>query len=237
MPQRLPGPSTILAIVPLFIVYTLFIAAMTFVSAPAIAQRTPATAQQSPIRLTSPSGKLQADVFIDPTDHLAWSLKLDGHPIVESSLLGIDAGSADHGQNIRLGAPIFSINNTSYPWKGVHNTARNHYRQARIPITGKVRYTLECRAFDDGFAFRYIVPGTNTLVTGESTSWHIPESSRVWYQENVYYYEGLHYTSNIKDLGVKMLGPPLTYETPAGIYATITEAALYDYSGMSLRSD
>src|ERR1700755_1143853 len=154
MPQRLPGPSTILAIVPLFIVSTLFIAAMTFVSAPAIAQRTPATAQRkpaaaqqspataqrSPIRLTSPSGKLQADVFIDPTDHLAWSLKLDGHPIVESSLLGIDAGSADPGQNIRLGAPIFSINNTSYPWKGVHNTVRNHYRQARIPITGKVSY-------------------------------------------------------------------------------------------------
>ena len=134
---------------PAIVIYFLFITAS-------------AAAQPSPIRLTSPSGKLQADVFIDSTDHLAWSLKLNGYPIVESSSLGINIGSADPGQNIRLGTPILSINNTSYPWKGVHNTARNHYRQALIPITSKAHYTLECRIFDDGFAFRYLVPTPTT---------------------------------------------------------------------------
>src|SRR6201999_3472304 len=117
--------------------------------------------------------------------------------------------------------------------------ATNYYRQARIPVTkGATTYTLECRAFEDGVAFRYVVPpgvgargsgGTRSggaqvsddLVTGESSSWHIPDGSRVWYQENIYYYEGLHYMSPVKELGVKHLGPPVTYQTSEGLYATI----------------
>ncbi|HTI93908.1 MAG TPA: glycoside hydrolase family 97 N-terminal domain-containing protein, partial [Puia sp.] len=299
MPQRPPGsPKTMRLVVAsrvVFIACVVFVADV-FVVVPAAAQGSPvaaqgshagaqlspAAAQSSPVRLVSPSGKLRAEVFVDAADHLAWSLKLDDHAIVEPSSMGIDIRAVDLGQNATLGAPVFSMNNSSYPWKGVHSTAVNQYRQALIPVTGKGRCTLECRIFDDGFAFRYIVPASGaggagaggsgtggsgagdvggagaggsgtggaggaggsggagepgTLVTGESTSWQIPDNSRVWYQENVLYYEGLHYTSNIKELGVKQLGPPVTYLTPDGVYATITEAALYDYSGMSLRSD
>src|SRR6202012_2254304 len=61
--------------------------------------------------------------------------------------------------------------------------------------------------------------------------------SHIWYQENILYYEGLHYDTPIAKLGSKQLGPPMTYQTPDGGYASITEAALYNYSGMSLRSD
>ncbi len=77
----------------------------------------------------------------------------------------------------------------------------------------------------------------STLITGEASSWRLPTGSRVWYQENIYYYEGLHYSAALSQLGTKQLGPPVTYQTADGDYATITEAALYNYSGMSLQSD
>jgi len=207
------------------------------------------------IALSSPSGKLTASVYADSAQRLRWSLQLNGRALVEPSALGISVDHADLGQDVSLGKPVFSMTDKRYPWKGVHRTAVDHYRQAVIPVTNKrtgVRWRLECRIFDDGFAYRYVVPGgsaasaagrpgrvsaDSTRVTGESGSWAIPAGSTVWYQENVYYYEGLYYSSPVEALGVRQLGPPLTYETPDGDYASITEAALYNYSGMSLRSD
>jgi hypothetical protein len=195
------------------------------------------------IELHSPDGRLQAAIRVD-AKRLTWSLQLNHHPLVLPSALGITIENTDLGQDAELGSPLYSIVNTRYPWQGVHDTNTNHYRQALIPVTQTktgIHYLLECRAFWNGFAYRYIVPATKakdtTLVKGEASSWKIPPGSRVWYQENVYYYEGLHYDTPIAKLGAKQLGPPTTYQTPDGVYATITEAALYNYSGMSLRSD
>jgi alpha-glucosidase len=201
------------------------------------------------VTLSSPSGQLSASIYVDSARRLSWALQLNGRALVEPSALGISVDHADLGQDVSLGKPTFSMTNNRYPWKGVHGTAVDHYRQAVIPVRNRTtgtRYRLECRIFDDGFAYRYVVPaaggpgqfsGDSTRVTGESGSWAIPAGSTVWYQENVYYYEGLYYSSPVADLGERRLGPPLTYETPGGDYASITEAALYNYSGMSLQSD
>ncbi len=192
-----------------------------------------------PIQLSSPSGKLRAAIFMDASHRLGWSLALKGRPIVGASTMGIDIAGKDTRGDVGFGAPVLSTHHGSYPWKGGHAVATNHYRQAVIAVRYKgngLRYDLECRIFDGGFAFRYVVP-SGGLVTSESSSWHVPRGSRVWYQENVYYYEGLHYTRPIEDLGRRQLGPPVTYQTAAGDYACITEAALYNYSGMSLRAD
>src|ERR1700761_5015633 len=69
-------------------------------------------AQQQPIHLSSPNGKLQASIFVDAGRHLGWSLSLGGRPIVGPSVLGIDIaggeggpknGPVDLGQHVRLG--------------------------------------------------------------------------------------------------------------------------------------
>jgi len=192
-----------------------------------------------PIQLSSPSGQLRAAIFIGASHHPAWSLTLKGRPVVGTSAMGIDIAGEDSRGDAGFGAPVLSTHHGSYPWKGVHAVATDHYRQAVIPVRHNgngLHYNLECRIFDGGFAFRYVVP-SGGLVTGESSSWHVPDGSTIWYQENVYYYEGLHYARPIADLGSRQLGPPVTYQTAAGDYACITEAALYNYSGMSLHSD
>ncbi len=197
------------------------------------------------VQLNSPTGRLLATIRADETHHLTWSLQLNHHPLVLPCPLGITIGDTDLGQDAVLGP--------------IHQTVAGHYRQALIPVTQTktgIRYQLECRSYDNGFAYRYVVPASastsaatrrnataataandSTLVKGEASSWTIPPGSHIWYQENVYYYEGLHYDTPIAALGARQLGPPVTYQTPDGDYASITEAALYNYSGMSLRSD
>jgi alpha-glucosidase len=182
------------------------------------------------IQISSPAGRLHAAIRTDETHRLTWSLEHNGHPLVLPSPLGITIGDVDLGKDVVV-API-------------HQTVIDQYRRAMISVTQAktgIRYQLECRCYDNGFACRYIVPAKNakdsTLVTGEASSWRLPPNSRVWYQENVFYYEGLHYDTPVAALGSKQLGPPVTYQTPDGDYASITEAALYNYSGMSLRSD
>src|ERR1700761_8612067 len=92
----------------------------------------PAISQIRPLRFGSPNGKLEACVFVDSARHLGWSLSLDGHVLGAPSSLGIDVGSdvgSDLGQDVSMGAPVVSVSNSSYLWKGVHSVAVNHYRR------------------------------------------------------------------------------------------------------------
>jgi alpha-glucosidase len=191
--------------------------------------------------ISSPSGVIKAFVFADSNKRLTYTVQYNGKTIVAPSALGITVGQQDLGKGVETGVPDFSTTDEQYPWKGVHALAVNHYREAVIPIkneSANFGYQLAIRVFDNGLAFRYIVPrkGIST-VEGEASSWNIPKGSTVWYQENIFYYEGLYYASSLSKLGTRRMGPPLTYQTADGLYVSITEAALYNYSGMSLQSD
>jgi alpha-glucosidase len=180
--------------------------------------------------INSPSGMISASVYADSSHKLTYRVEYNGKTIVAPSTLGITIDQQDLGQGVEIGSPAFVLTDEKYPWKGVHALAVNHYREAIIPVrhlASGIHYQLEIKAFDDGIAFRYVVPAKGiSLVGGEASSWKIPEGSTVWYQENIFYYEGLYYASTLSKLGTKRMGPPLTYETPDSIYVSITEAAL-----------
>ncbi|MEZ2440369.1 glycoside hydrolase family 97 catalytic domain-containing protein [Chitinophaga sp. RCC_12] len=108
-------------------------------------------------------------------------------------------------------------------------------------------YTIECRMFDNGCAFRYIIDGTaDKHVQEELTAFTVPASYGVWYFERnnswkLQSYAGLWQRTTISQLStVSAQGPiqgkPLVIELPQKKYAVITEAALYNYSGMRLKA-
>ncbi|MBZ5859360.1 glycoside hydrolase family 97 catalytic domain-containing protein [Flavihumibacter profundi] len=193
------------------------------------------------IAIYSPSNIIRASLYINDRGSLAYKVERNGETVVEPSSLGITVDQIKLGDGVELAGPSFTLVDEKYPMKGVHELAVNHYRSAIIPVkhtkTGTL-YQLEIRAFDNGLAYRYILPKKGTsIVGGEASSWKIPAGSTTWLQENVFYYEGLYYASPLSKLGSKRLGPPLTYQTAGSVYVCITEAALYNYSGMSLQSD
>jgi alpha-glucosidase len=130
-----------------------------------------------------------------------------------------------------------------YPWRGVHSEASNHCTGAKISIrhtASKTSYTVEVRAFNDGVAFRYVVPGDDTpRVPDEATAFSIPAGSTVWFHDFEGHYEGIHKRKNISDVQAgEWAAPPLTIKLPNSVgYAAITEAALINYAGMGLHAD
>ena len=100
-------------------------------------------------------------------------------------------------------------------------------------------FSIELRAFDTGVGFRYAIPGKDRhKVTGEATAFALPIDSEVWIQHNTTNYEGLYEKRPSRETqSVTHIGLPMTVKLPGQEgYAAISEAGLFGYSGMTLRS-
>src|SRR5207249_6656445 len=101
-----------------------------------------------------------------------------------------------------------------------------------------IAYTLDVRAYDDGVAFRWTIPGRGMRTPDESSLFVLPAGSTVWYHDLRGHYEGSYVKRAITDVPTDdWAGPPLTVKLPGGGYAAVTEAALSNYSGMALQAD
>lgn len=191
--------------------------------------------------LRSPDGKLQAKVYVNDSGRLCYTLSRSGQTILEESPLGIISDGVDLGQNVRL-APVrsYSLSET-YPYRGKKSTAADSCQGREYTVThpaDDTTWTLDFRLYNDGAAFRYIVPASGIhTVTGEATGWRLPAESKIWYQTNTGNYENIHTRARPAEVeeGTTM-GFPITVELPQEGYAAITEAALFDYSGITARA-
>jgi hypothetical protein len=72
--------------------------------------------------------------------------------------------------------------NEKYPWRGVHAEAVNQCHGVKIPIThlaSKTSYTLEARAFNDGVAFRHVIPGRENESRMDAPYWSHKLAARI----------------------------------------------------------
>ena len=194
------------------------------------------------------------DVVHSPDRRIAFELRTDGPEltyrlsrnltrIVEWSALGIvvdgdtlSAGAVPAGSGLRGGTV-----QAEYPTRGVHAIARDRHTSVRSDFQSKsgVPFSIEIRVFDDGAAFRFVVPGSGTRVPDEATSFTLPAGSMTWSHDLHGHYEATYVKRVIDDVPPgDWAAPPLTYKLPgAGGYASITEAALTNYAGMALHAD
>ena len=193
------------------------------------------------VELKSPGGKVTAKLFVNDSGRLTYNLKRGTSVVIKDSPMGITIDGTDLGQAVTFGRTKRRTVNERYPWRGVKSQAVNHYNGITLTIahnaTG-LTWTLQARIFDDGFAYRYIMPGQGKrTVNREKTAWSLPAGSQIWYQTVTRHYEGVHTKQNPEKIkkGTYM-GFPVTVELPDGSYAAITEAALFNYSGMTLQA-
>lgn len=66
----------------------------------------------------------------------------------------------------------------------------------------KDNFTLEARAYNDGVAFRIILPGKQgeMRVPDEHTIFTLPKGSIVWYHDMYCHYEGIHQKKEISEI-------------------------------------
>lgn len=201
-------------------------------------------------QMTAPSGKLTARFFSDKDGKLGYTVIYDGQTVCDSSSLGVSIDGIPLYENVELKAISESERNETYAVRGAHDTAHDHAREYRYQVTHRptgYAYTLEARLYDDGFAYRMILPGQGPRrVDGEAAQWRLPQQSRVWFAERnsdwkLRTYAGEWISSPAYQLAtVSSQGPiqtmPLLYQTDNGPYLMVSEAALYNYSGMRLRA-
>ena len=195
------------------------------------------------IQVASPDGKVK--LTIGPNaERLTFTVTLGDKIVIEPSTLVMKVDDYDLSSGVVLGKVDRYEINESYPWHGVHSTAVSRCNGVRISLQHDlsfINYVLEIRVFNDGVAFRYVVPGDEgaSRVPDEYTTFVIPAGSTVWHHDLGGHYESAYDKDDISDLRPgQWAGPPVTFELPGGAgYGSITEANLVNYSGMGLEAD
>lgn len=199
-------------------------------------------AEETIFSLKSPDSKIRA-AFRKNGQHLAYEVTFRGKTVVELSNLGINIEGSDLGESLLLaGKPRFSEYKESYTTRGVHTNAVNHFCEVVVPLSGgsnQIRWSLEVRAFNDGVAYRYRVPGNGSrLIAGESSEWVLPAGTRIWHQSaDNRSYEARYAMDIVGQMQQDhRLMAPAAVKFPDGAYGLITEANLVNYSDMALYS-
>ena len=201
--------------------------------------------------MVSPNGRIAAEIFTTKEGSLAYTVSRDGRILCDTSALGVTIDGRKIFCDVRLRLTDSRKRNETYPVRGAHAKARDHAWEYRWEVTHHptgYRYTLETRLYDDGFAYRFILPGQGERrVAGEAAQWRLPFDSRVWFAERnsnwkLLTYAGEWIQAPASELAtISEQGPvqtmPLLYQTRDSLYLMVTEAALYEYSGMRLRAD
>lgn len=206
---------------------------------------------KSAVDLRSPNDVVLFHLGTDREGHLLYSVQSQGKTRLESAPLGVVIGNTDFGASVEIGVPRTRTVSETFPWRGNKTLATNICEVFEIPIRSKetgLEWVLEVRVFDDGAGFRYRIPTTGARhITGESTEWQLPKDATVWFQTDTLNYEGIFQSRRANEIPLEIevqekkqrthLGPPLTIEFSDGTYGLISEASLYNYSGMTLRPE
>jgi alpha-glucosidase len=191
--------------------------------------------------VVSPNSKVEFKLFGAPAQ-LRYRIKFNGQLVISPSELQMQVDGSD----LCRGAAIQSVESYAvderYPTRGVHSQAIDHCRGIRIGLrhtSSGTNYLLEVRAYDNGVAFRHVIPEHGGHVPDEAHRFTIPAGSTVWYHDMRGHYEGVHTKRKIEEIEAgDWCAPPVTYQLPDGTcYASITEGALIGYSGMALQAD
>jgi alpha-glucosidase len=196
----------------------------------------------SETNVRSPNNLVQFQVFTQK-NRLHFKVTIQGKAVIETSPLQLNVDDVDLAEGVEIGKKETYHVKETYPWRGVHAQAVNHCQGITIAlkhVKSNTNYTLEIRVFDDGAAFRFLVPDNgNPRVPDEGTTFVLPGGSTVWYHGLEGHYEGVHVKKPVSAIHAgEWAAPPLTFKLPAGVgYAAITEAALVNYSGMASQAD
>lgn len=196
------------------------------------------------VQIASPDGQITF-TLLSNVERLTYTVTLGDTMVIEPSPFDIILDGYDLSCGVVSNSlERYEIKET-YPWYGAHSTATNRCNGAKLKLVHDLSsrpYTLEIRAFDDGIAYRHVIPGepTASRVPEERSIFILPAGSRVWYGGMADgHYEANYLAKDVADVRPgEWAGPPLTFKLPRdGGCGAITEANLVNYSGMGLEAD
>ncbi len=213
--------------------------------------------------LKSPDGNIVLNFELEQGVPI-YQVNYKGHPVVVPSKLGVELVS---GENLTDGFRLDSLSMNSFdetwqPVWGEVKEIRNRYNEMAVTLNqpSTDRYMIiRFRAFDDGVGFRYEFPLQPHLgyfvIKEERTQWAMAGDHVAFWIPGDYdtqeYSTVTSRLSQIRELMPKAVTPnasqtpfsptgvqtPLMLKTDNGLYINLHEAALVDYSCLSLDLD
>lgn len=214
--------------------------------------------------MTSPDSRLVVTFGLTADSVPAYQLAWGGKVVVKPSRLGLklkDGGDLDRGF-VFADKKTTSKDETWKPVWGEESEIRDNYNEMTVclsqPSTGR-KMDLVFRVYDDGLGFRYFFPDqkemTYFVVMDELTEFAMTGDHTAWWISGDYDTQEYDYTeSRLSE--IRALAPSarqenssqcaisptavqtaLQMKTDDGLYVNIHEAALVDYSCMSLDLD
>ena len=194
----------------------------------------------------SPDGRISVIVDVDRSGVPQYSMRYRGLKAMPPGNLGLRFESQpafDAGFRIAGTATTSHVATWEQPW-GERRFVRDHYNELLVNLesaSGAARkFDLRVRVFDDGFGFRYEVPGqagyAEVNITDELTEFRLEDddATRAWWIPGRRYnrYEYLYNTTGLE--AIHMAHTPMTVRLATGLHLSFHEAALVDYAAYVL---
>jgi glucan 1,4-alpha-glucosidase len=213
--------------------------------------------------LQSPGGKIRIAFSLRAAGEPAYAVYFGERLVIDTSTLGFSLKDAPP---LRGNFEVINVTNTSFDetWNtvwGERSSIRNHYNELTVQLREKEAPNrlmhLIFRAYDDGVAFRYVLPEqegiprnfvimeehSEFLFTGDHLAW--------WKPADIDSYEYLYETTRLSEidaskyapendrvdraiLNFKAVNTPITMKTEEGLHLSIHEAQQLDYPDMTL---
>ena len=210
------------------------------VTLPAAASPAAASPTERTLRFESPSGKVAFLIGVNEQKRLCYSVQYGGKPLLGTAPLGITVDGVDLGADVELtgSASPQTVSKTLATPRGVSSQVQVNYCQTRLSLrhaSSKIEYSVELRVFDDGVAFRYVVPGKGVRkISGEATAYQLPEKTLIWGAMGHVCYEGTYICGKVSGTqkDPRQLMAPVVFRAADGeAFGAITEGVLVDYVG------
>ncbi|UCG55991.1 MAG: glycoside hydrolase family 97 N-terminal domain-containing protein [Phycisphaerales bacterium] len=195
------------------------------------------------VQVGSPDKEVKLTILPN-AERLTFKVTLGDKTVLDPSTIVMNVDGYDLSTGVVFDESEHYQIDETYPWYGARSVAVNRCNGARISLQNDlslIDYLLEVRAFNDGVAFRHVIPAEEgtSRVPDEYTTFVVPAGSTLWHHDLGGHYEAAYKKNDISDVPPgQWMGPPVTFKLPGGAgYGSITEANLVNYSGMALEAD
>ena len=195
---------------------------------------------QKKYELTSPDRQVKATVSVG--EQLTYNLAYGNETLLDNCTLGMEVGEEKLGTNPKVvRASRKNVSETITPVVPLkYATVDNHYNQLLLKF--RSGYSIEFRAFDNGFAYRFITDRKGEMeVKNETFGLHFPGDYLLHMQQpggfkTSYEEEYRHVESKEWKESDRMALLPLLIDTRKDCKILFSESDLSDYPGMFLKS-
>jgi alpha-glucosidase len=206
-----------------------------------------------PYEVKSPDGRLSVALELKtnpqpflPGERAYYRVSYNGHPVLTDSPLGLDfKGAPALDRDFEIVATDLHPHDDFWenPF-GAQRRVRDHYNQLTVSLRERNKpgrkLDLIFRAYDEGVAFRYVLPQQEPIqkfvLASENTGFYFAQDADAFaldlgrFNTNN---EGEYRRIRLSDLKpASVVNLPLLVEMPGGPWVALLEADLTDYAGM-----